>query len=152
MALTYAKALVSFVRQHGLIGSLKEARREGYLWALLDGNLFHTKMRAMLGTLVGTDSNGNKYYENNSVQFGRHRWVEYKEIRWYDASTVPPEWHGWLHFISDFTPDKLEALKPKYLQPHKPNYSGGGNQYYAKGNSLNPNQRDWNRVQPWTPS
>ena len=28
------------------------------------------------GTLVGTDTNGNKYYENKDAPYGRYRWVE----------------------------------------------------------------------------
>lgn len=38
---------------------------------------------------------------------GRHRWVEYAEKRRYNASQVPPEWHGWLHFITDHTGDEV---------------------------------------------
>jgi hypothetical protein len=37
---------------------------------------------------------------------GRHRWVEYAEKGRYNASQVPPEWHGWLHHITDSTGDK----------------------------------------------
>jgi len=38
---------------------------------------------------------------------GRHRWVEYAEKSRYNASQVPPEWHGWLHFITDHTGDEV---------------------------------------------
>ncbi|KAI5394180.1 hypothetical protein KIW84_061033 [Lathyrus oleraceus] len=37
---------------------------------------------------------------------GRHRWVEYAEKTRYNASQVPAEWHGWLHFITDHTGDE----------------------------------------------
>lgn len=37
---------------------------------------------------------------------GRHRWVEYVEKGRYNASQVPPEWHGWLHNITDHTGDE----------------------------------------------
>lgn len=37
---------------------------------------------------------------------GRHRWVEYAEKGRYNASQVPPEWHGWLHYITDRTGDE----------------------------------------------
>ena len=30
-----------------------------------------------LGTLVGTDKYGNKYYQNKRFFYGRNRWVEY---------------------------------------------------------------------------
>lgn len=32
---------------------------------------------------------------------GQHRWVEYKDIHNYDASMVPPEWHGWHTHMHD---------------------------------------------------
>ncbi|KAM9671512.1 NADH dehydrogenase [ubiquinone] 1 alpha subcomplex subunit 12 isoform 2-T2 [Trichechus inunguis] len=52
-----------------------------------------------VGTLVGEDKYGNKYYEDNKQFFGRHRWVIYttemngKNTFWdVDGSMVPPEW------------------------------------------------------------
>lgn len=38
---------------------------------------------------------------------GRHRWVEYASKNRYNASQVPPEWHGWLHYITDHTGDEV---------------------------------------------
>lgn len=53
-----------------------------------------------IGTLVGTDKYGNKYYENNYYFYGRNRWVEYAPHvhMQYDASQIPPEWFGWMHY------------------------------------------------------
>lgn len=53
-----------------------------------------------IGTLVGTDKYGNKYFENNYYFYGRNRWVEYApHIHMaYDASQIPPEWFGWMHY------------------------------------------------------
>lgn len=53
-----------------------------------------------IGTLVGTDKYGNKYYENNYYFYGRNRWVEYApHIHMaYDASQIPAEWYGWMHY------------------------------------------------------
>jgi NADH:ubiquinone oxidoreductase subunit len=53
------------------------------------------------GTCVGEDSNGNRYYENLDYPHGQHRWVEYKDIHNYDASMIPPEWHGWHTHMHD---------------------------------------------------
>lgn len=148
------KEAFTTVRQNGVIGALKIANREGYLISLLDGNLFHTKMRRPGARLVGEDQSGNKYWEKyKNVQAGRERWVEYKDSYNYNASSVPPEWHGWLHYISDYTPDQLEALKPSYLKPHRPNMTGSGNTNirHAKGHALNPDQRKWNKQENWTP-
>lgn len=41
---------------------------------------------------------------------GRHRWVEYASKSRYNASQVPAEWHGWLHFITDRTGDEVSHL------------------------------------------
>lgn len=40
---------------------------------------------------------------------GRHRWVEYAEKSRYNASQVPAEWHGWLHYITDHTGDEASC-------------------------------------------
>jgi len=146
------KDVTTFVRQNGVIGSIRKAHEDGFLWALLDGNLFHTKVRKVGARLVGEDAFGNKYFEKiQGIQYGRQRWVEYKDPYNYNASTVPPEWHGWLHYISDFTPKDLEPLRPSYLKEHKPNLTGLGDSkiYHAKGHAMSPAQRDWKKVEPW---
>mmetsp|Transcript_26854 Transcript_26854/g.54546 ORF Transcript_26854/g.54546 Transcript_26854/m.54546 type:complete len:195 (-) Transcript_26854:145-729(-) len=65
---------------------------------------------AKVGRLVGTDRFGNRYYENKLEQFNRDRWVVYNtkdQHMDYDPSTVPPEWHGWLHHMTDKLPEQL---------------------------------------------
>ncbi|KAG0497883.1 hypothetical protein HPP92_002574 [Vanilla planifolia] len=85
-----------------------------------------TKIHNIGATVVGVDKFGNKYYERlENTQFGRHRWVEYAQKDRYNASQVPPEWHGWLHYITDHTGDELLMLKPRrYGVEHKENFSG----------------------------
>lgn len=53
-----------------------------------------------MGTLVGTDKYGNKYFENNYYFYGRNRWVEYApHVHMnYDGSQIPAEWFGWMHY------------------------------------------------------
>jgi NADH:ubiquinone oxidoreductase subunit len=81
------------------------------------------------GKLVGADKYGNKYFENQQYFFGRSRWVEYAEYKnlEYDASQVPPEWFGWLHYRTDAPPEsdpiKLHA-KYKWMLDHSENLSG----------------------------
>eukprot|EP00622_Pseudochattonella_farcimen_P002054 FR736908.1.p1 GENE.FR736908.1~~FR736908.1.p1 ORF type:complete len:204 (+),score=41.28 FR736908.1:41-613(+) len=53
------------------------------------------------GELVGVDVNGNGYYENLDYPHGQHRWVEYADAHNYDASSIPPEWHGWTTHMQD---------------------------------------------------
>ncbi|KAI3503733.1 hypothetical protein L2E82_44704 [Cichorium intybus] len=150
------KNVLKGIREKGLVSFARELREEGFLNCLSDGNLLQTKIHNIGATLVGVDKVGNKYYEKlGETQYGRHRWVEYASKDRYNASQVPPEWHGWLHFITDHTGDELLMLKPKrYGLDHKENFSGEGDEYiyHSKGHTLNPGQRDWTRYQSWQPT
>ncbi|KAI9157355.1 hypothetical protein LWI28_021179 [Acer negundo] len=149
MASTVVKSALKAIRERGLGTFLRGLKEEGYFRCLPDGNLLQTKLHNIGANLVGVDKFGNKYYEKlGNTQYGRHRWVEYAEKSRYNASQVPAEWHGWLHFITDHTGDELLMLKPKrYGIEHKQNLSGEGDEYiyHSKGHTLNPGQRDWSR-------
>lgn len=59
------------------------------------------------GELVGTDAYGNKYFEKKDAILNRDRWVVFANSTHYtgqNPTVVPPEWHGWLHFITDDNP------------------------------------------------
>ncbi|EPB65859.1 putative NADH dehydrogenase [ubiquinone] 1 alpha subcomplex subunit 12 [Ancylostoma ceylanicum] len=73
-----------------------------------------------VGTLVGTDKFGNKYYEDNSYFMPRNRWVEYPDKVWldYDPPQIPPEWHRWLHYIGDDTPTQNPPKNEKWVLQH----------------------------------
>lgn len=66
---------------------------------------------------MGCDKFGNRYYENRvDYAYGQHRWVEPRDINNYDASQIPPEWHGWMTHMNDATPTMEEeyiASKPQ---------------------------------------
>ncbi|XP_031248581.1 probable NADH dehydrogenase [ubiquinone] 1 alpha subcomplex subunit 12 [Pistacia vera] len=150
------KSAFKSVKVRGLGTFLRDLKETGFLNVLFDGNLLQTKIHNIGATLVGVDKFGNKYYEKyGDTQHGRHRWVEYAEKSRYNASQVPPEWHGWLHHITDHTGDELLMLKPKrYGVEHQQNLSGEGEEYiyHSKGHALNPGQRDWSRYQSWQPT
>ncbi|KAK9727353.1 hypothetical protein K7432_001930 [Basidiobolus ranarum] len=77
-----------------------------------------------VGKLVGTDKFGNRYYENNDENFGRERWIDFAKGE-YDASQIPPEWHGWVHKSSERTPDNYQFTQYKWnSQEYYPNYTG----------------------------
>ncbi|CAH2985199.1 unnamed protein product [Chilo suppressalis] len=92
------------------------------------------------GKLVGTDSLGNKYYENPYYMLGRSRWVEYNDyVRWdYDATQITPEWYGWLHYKTDRLPHEDPAKYcisccawyQKWMLPPEENLSGTELAYY----------------------
>ena len=62
---------------------------------------------------MGCDAAGNRYYENRiDYPMGQHRWVEPADINNFDATQIPPEWHGWMHSQNDCTP----AYEEEYIQ------------------------------------
>ncbi|CAB3226203.1 unnamed protein product [Arctia plantaginis] len=92
------------------------------------------------GTHVGTDSWGNKYYENYYYMICRSRWVVYNpRFKFeYDASQVNADWYGWLHYKTDRLPCEDPAKvalhscswTQAWLQPHRENYTGTDSSYY----------------------
>ena len=59
------------------------------------------------GELVGMDEQGNRYYRDKngkSINGKTRRWVVYNGD--VEATRVPPEWHGWLHYTVDETPEE----------------------------------------------
>ncbi len=79
-------------------------KQNGGLWKTLCG--FYRLDDVKDGELVGTDRNGNRYYQNKRYFVGRSRWVVYNEKYGldYDGSMIAPEWHGWIHYVTDETP------------------------------------------------
>mmetsp|Transcript_10428 Transcript_10428/g.28828 ORF Transcript_10428/g.28828 Transcript_10428/m.28828 type:complete len:207 (-) Transcript_10428:206-826(-) len=62
---------------------------------------------------MGCDAMGNRYYENRiDYPWGQQRWVEPADINNFDATHIPPEWHGWMHHMNDATP----LLEEEYIQ------------------------------------
>lgn len=89
-----------------------------------EGATFGTAMGTFFGgERVGSDAQGNVYFQAKRVRDGRRRrWVMYNGAN--DASRVPPEWHGWLHNTIDSLPD--DALPPQraWEKPAVPNLTG----------------------------
>ncbi len=70
------------------------------------GTWLFTKLN---GRQLGTDGSGNIYYEEKRPRPGSlrgRRWVMYAGVP--EASSVPPEWHAWLHHTTD-APDRRGA-------------------------------------------
>lgn len=103
------------------------------------GTLLHTRLH---GRLVGKDSDGRAYYESRrptrKTGGGERyeRWVIYNKGE--DASSVPPEWWGWLHAMDD-RPIPMESRKPWQL-PHQPNQTGTVEAYRPPGSALRGGQ------------
>lgn len=106
-------------------------------------------------TLVGKDHLGNSYYQRTAseTQTNRDRVVifgpEYlKQFGEYEASMITPEWHGWLHHMTNTIPGNLP--RPAYhldKTPYDP-----ANPYLPKGHRRHgSNRRCWSKVEAWSP-
>lgn len=97
------------------------------------GTWLFTKMR---GELVGTDAEGNRYFHDKRVIAGRRRrrWVIYNGQ--VEASRVPPEWHGWLHYTVDAPPTQQSVPRQAWQKEHVPNLSGTPMAYRPAGHTL----------------
>ena len=76
------------------------------------------------GSLVGEDEQGNRYYqERKPSRDGRaRRYVVYNGVA--EASRVPPDWHGWLHYTFDEPPTIAPLRRQAWERPHRPNMTG----------------------------
>lgn len=94
------------------------------------------------GKLIGEDKYGNKYYEDLSYFLGRNRWIEYPKYKnlEYDASQVPSEWFGWLHYRTDIH---------KWILEHSENLTGTADAYMPYS-TTKPKLEAWNPKQTTT--
>lgn len=88
------------------------------------------------GERVGEDGFGNVYYRERQ---GRRRWVIYNGLA--DASRVPPDWHGWLHYTVDTPPTEENYTPREWQKPHRPNMTGTPQAYRPAGSILTPASR-----------
>ena len=68
----------------------------------------------LTGKFVGEDEFGNKYYSNSKGK----RWVVYKSR--VESSKIPPEWHLWIHFLTNNKPSK-NSFKFNWQKKHESN-------------------------------
>ena len=96
------------------------------------GVLFIIRKRA---ELVGEDAYGNRYYQartNRDSYDGRlRRWVTYKGYA--DASKIPAEWHGWMHYTFDEPPTVAPFRLQAWEKDHLPNLTGTPYAYRPSG-------------------
>lgn len=83
------------------------------------------------GKLMGVDQFGNRYYAERDGEPGNERrWVQYRGV--IEASKVPPEWHGWLHKMTDELPPQTPPRR-FWQREHLPNLTGTGHAYRPVG-------------------
>lgn len=100
------------------------------------------------GEKVGDDADGNIYYRERG---GKRRWVIYKGYN--EASSVPPEWHAWLHYTVDEPPSERPPVVKAWEKDHKANLTGQPGAYVPPGSLRATGQRAkaTGDYQAWTP-
>lgn len=88
------------------------------------------------GEFVGTDTFGNKYYQDKKTN---RRYVTYNGPA--DASTIPPGWHGWMHFRTDVPPTQDNYVARSWELPAQPNLTGSAAAYRPDGSMLSKGER-----------
>jgi len=114
------------------------------------GTLLNTWLR---GELVGTDVFSNRYYRSKGATLhGRERrWVLYHGRA--DASSVPAEWHAWLHHTVSAPLTETAAQPRPWQKEHQPNPSGTPGAYLPAGHDYKGGRRAHatGDYQAWTP-
>ncbi len=109
-----------------------------------------------LGRFVGQDEYGNRYFEarddRESYDVGRkRRWVIFRGYA--DASKVPAEWHGWLHYTLDEVPTDEPLARKVWEKDHLPNLTGTVHAWRPQGSIARSGERPaaTGDYQAWSP-
>ncbi|HEV7456729.1 MAG TPA: NADH-ubiquinone oxidoreductase subunit NDUFA12 family protein [Roseococcus sp.] len=100
---------------------------------------------------VGSDEFGNVYYESRKPMpvYNRPRRLV-ALARGLDSSSVPPEWHAWLHHTTDAP---LSGPKHAWQKPHRPNMTGTPGAWRPAGHDYSGGRRrvTGGDYEAWTP-
>jgi len=101
----------------------------------------------LFGKYVGDDAEGNKYYQSTDNK----RWVQYKGI--VEASRIDPDWHAWLHYLTDNSPKESQEKRQAWEQPHQPNLTGTSEAIVPPGSTRREGKRHAARgdYEAWSP-
>jgi NADH:ubiquinone oxidoreductase subunit len=84
------------------------------------------------GRQVGSDAEGNRYFEERKPRPGglrQRRWVLFNGPE--EATAIPPDWHAWIHYTTD-APIADTQRRP-WQKPHLPNRTGTALSYRPPG-------------------
>jgi len=94
------------------------------------------------GKLVGKDEFENKYYTNKRGK----RWVIYNnEV---EASKIPPEWHLWIHFMTNRIPEN-NSRKFNWQEKYVENLTGTSRAYSPDGSLKSKTKKDMKKYEVW---
>ena len=117
-------------------------------------HLVQPPLYRLRGKLVGTDDDGNRYYVQ-SKGIGPlgvpRRWVIYSNLA--EASKIPPEWHGWMHYLVDTPPTEEKYTPRPWQKPHRMNMTGTARPIVPHGSILASGKRPnaTGDYKPWRP-
>jgi NADH:ubiquinone oxidoreductase subunit len=120
--------------------------RAPYIEAMNIGTRIFTWLH---GRQVGTDGVGNRYFEERRSKRARvRRWVLYAGAP--EATSVPPEWHAWMHYTVDAP---LTGPKRPWQKPYEPNATGTPEAYRPPGHDYAGGKRSpaTGDYEAWTP-
>ena len=105
---------------------------------------------------VGEDEFGNRYFEartdRESYDKGRRRrYVIYKGYS--EPTKIPPEWHAWMHYLTDEPPTVAPLRRRPWEKEHLPNLTGTVYAWRPKGSIARGGERPSapGDYQAWTP-
>ena len=83
-----------------------------------------------------------------TLKLGRSRWVIYDDKYGlnYDASQIDPEWHPWIHYMTDELPSVAKAPRRKWVIDPIENNTGTSKQYVPYS-TTNPKIEEWKPTQ-----
>lgn len=93
-------------------------------------------LTARQGVRIGEDEFGNVYYQGRK---NGKRWVIYNGSA--EASSIPPGWHGWIHYRTDVPPTESAYAPRQWEKPHVPNLTGTAAAYRPEGSLLRGGER-----------
>ncbi|MEA1674436.1 NADH:ubiquinone oxidoreductase subunit NDUFA12 [Nitrospirillum sp. BR 11163] len=106
------------------------------------------------GELVGTDRFGNRYFREKKARPGMkvRRWVLFAGEP--EASAIPAEWHGWLHYSMEQPLPENSAYHKPWVKPHEANQTGTVDAYRPPGHTYEGGHRAaaTGDYEPWTPA
>lgn len=107
------------------------------IFAWWRGNTWGTRLYLWLHfASVGEDEFGNRYYR---AKKGTKRWVIYNGPA--DPTTIPPGWHGWMHYRSELPPTEERYVPRPWQKRHVRNLTGTAAAYRPDGSLLNKGER-----------
>jgi NADH:ubiquinone oxidoreductase subunit len=126
------------------MGILNFVKRAAVWW---DGQTLGTQLWTWRkGTLVGQDSQGNKFYQSKDAA---RRWVIFNGEA--EGSRVDPDWHGWLHHTWNETPTDAPLAHKPWEKEHLPNLTGTTLAYAPAGSIRKGDPAPRSDYEAWTP-